>query len=204
MAKNHILRDYNRATDGVLGDLALHVATLMTGNANFTTPPVTPAALTTAANNFIASVAAAVNGTPANTLDKNTKRTALIALLDQLATYVELQSNNDPAKMLSSGFNLASTARTPAAPGMTSIASVINVASGKLGLDLAVADNAWAYIVQYTAQPGGAKQTATFTNPHEATLTNLTPGTMYAMQVQVMGSGNQVTEWCDTVQHMAI
>jgi len=57
--------------------------------------------------------------------------------------------------------------------------------------------------VEYTAQPNGAKQTQTFTNPHDVTLTGLTAGTMYAIRVQVMGSGNQVTEWCDTVSHMA-
>jgi len=110
---------------------------------------------------------------------------------------------NDAAKIISSGFNLASNTRNPVAPGVTSILSVTNVASGKLGLELQVADNAWAYVVEYTAQPNGAKQTQTFTNPHDVTLTGLTAGTMYAIRVQVMGSGNQVTEWCDTVSHMA-
>jgi hypothetical protein len=42
-----------------------------------------------------------------------------------------------------------------------------------------------------------------FTNAHDVTLTGLTPGTMYSMRVQVMGSGNQVTEWSNTVQQMA-
>ena len=60
-----------------------------------------------------------------------------------------------------------------------------------------------AYVVDYTAQPNGAKQSATFTNPHDVVLMGLTSGTMYSLRVQVMGSGNQVTEWCDTVQHMA-
>lgn len=201
--KNRVLRDYAGKTDGQLGDAALHVATSLDGNPNFTTPPVTPAALTTQATGFNAAVAACVNGTPAQTLDKNTKRDALIAALDQLASYVELTAANDPAKIISSGFNLTSNTRTALAPGMTSILSVTNVASGKLGLELQVADNAWAYVVEYTALPNGAKQTQTFTNPHEATLTGLTPGTMYSLRVQVMGSGNQITEWCDTVQHMA-
>lgn len=86
---------------------------------------------------------------------------------------------------------------------MTNINGILNVAPGKLGLDLAVAANAWAYIVEYTALPGGAVKTATFTNPHGATLTGLTAGTVYSSRVQVMGSGNQTTEWCDPVQHMA-
>jgi hypothetical protein len=186
-----------------LGDFALHVATDLTGNANFTTPPVTPAALTTQANGFNTAVSACVNGTPANTLAKNTLRAALIATLDQLATYVELTANNDPQKIVSSGFSLASTTRTPQVPGVTSITAITNVAPGKLGLELAVADNAWAYVVEYTAQPGGAVKTATFTNPHDVVLTGLTSGTTYSIRVQVMGSGNQVTEWCAPVSAMA-
>ena len=203
MATYSVLRNYGRKADGDLGDFGLHIGTKMTGNVNFTTPPFTIASLTTATNNFMASAAASLNGTPADTLNKKNLREALIGLLNQLATYVELVANNDPAKILSSGFSLASTSRTPAVPGMTSILSVDNVASGKLGLNLQVADNAWAYVVEYTALPGGAVKTATFTNSHEATLTGLTPGTMYSIRVQVMGSGNQTTEWCDAVQHMA-
>jgi hypothetical protein len=144
-----------------------------------------------------------VNGTQADTMAKNTLRTALIATLDQQATYVELTANGDAQKIISSGFNLASTTRTAQVPGMTSIMSVTNVASGKLGLELQVADNAWAYIVEYTALPAGAVKTATFTNAHDVTLTGLTSATMYSMRVQVMGSGNQVTEWSNTVQQMA-
>jgi hypothetical protein len=40
------------------------------------------------------------------------------------------------------------------------------------------------------------------TNPHDAVLTGLTPGTVYAIRVCAMGSNNQVSEWCDVVSHM--
>ena len=200
--KNRVLRDYSSKTDGQLGDFGLHIATSLTGNANFATPPMPPAALTTQANGFNTSVAA-LNGTQANTITKNNLRTSLLGSLDQLATYVELTANGDAGKIVSSGFTLASTTRTPQVPGTSGILSVTNVASGKLALELSVADNAWAYIVEYTALPNGAKLTATFTNPRDVTLTGLTPGTMYSFRVQVMGSGNQASEWSDTVQHMA-
>ena len=204
MAKNHIIRSYNGLPDGQLGDFALHIATSLTGNGNFTTPPITTGALTTQATAYNVSVAACVNGTPAQTLDKNTKRDALINTLDTLANYVELTANNDPQKIISSGFSLASTTRQQAVPGMTSILSVNNVATGKLGLDLQTADNAWAYIVQYAPQSGGGQPlTATFTNPHDVTLENLSPGTLYSLRVLVMGSANQRTNWCDPVQHMS-
>jgi hypothetical protein len=186
-----------------LGDFGLHIATSLTGNANFTTPPVTPAALTTQSTAFNAAVGTAVNGTATDTLNKQNLRAALISTLDQLASYVELTANGDAAKILSSGFDLASSSRTPVAPGTSAILSVTNVATTKLELELEIADNAWAYIVEYTVLPGGAVKTATFTNPHDVTLTGLTPGTVYSMRVMVMGSGNQATDWSDPIQHMA-
>ncbi len=203
MAKNHVLHNYAQTTDGQLGDFALHVATSLTGNGNFPTPPITPVALTGQANSFITLVAAAVNGTPAQTLAKNTLRGQLITSLDTLATYVELTANNDAQKILLSGFELASTSHAAAVPGKTAILSATNTATGKLGLELQLADNAWCYIVEYTALPNGAVKTATFTSVRDAVLTGLTSGTMYSIRAQVMGSGNQVTDWCDAVQHMA-
>jgi hypothetical protein len=203
MPKYSVLRNFGRLTEGSLGDFGLHIGTKMTGNTNFTTPPFPIPSLITATNNFNTSVAACVNGTPLDTVNKLNLATALLALLNQLATYVELTANNDPAKILSSGFSLASTSRTPLAPGMTSISAVTNVASGKLGLAVAVADNAWAYIVEYTNLTTNAVKTLVFTDPHGMVLTGLTPGVNYSIRVQVMGSGNQTTEFCDAVTHMA-
>jgi hypothetical protein len=203
MAKNKLLRNYTQKSDAQLGEYALHIATSLTGNANFATPPITSAALTTQANAFNTAVAACENGTPANTIDKNNKRGALLAVLDTLVTYVELQSNNDAAKLVSSGFSLANPSRVPVAPGTTAILSVTNTASGKLELELQPADNAWCYIVEFTSAPGGLSKLAAFTSVKEVVLTGLAAGTTYSIRVQVMGSGNQATEWSDAVQHMA-
>ena len=203
MPKYSILRSYTQMPDAPLGDFSLHVATAMTGNANFTTPPVTPAALTTAANSYISSLATATNGTPLDTANKNALQTALIGLLDQLADYVELTSQNNQTKLLSSGFSLASTSRTQAQVGTTAILSVTNLATTKLELELQVADNAWCYIVQTSTAPNVWVTAATFTNPHDAVLTGLTPGQTYAIRVAAMGSGNQQSEWSDVVSHMS-
>lgn len=123
--------------------------------------------------------------------------------LDALAKYVELQSLNDAQKLMSSGFELASTTRVAAVPEKTAILSVSNVSSGKLGLELQSADNAWCYVVEFTPTAGGTPRTATFTNVRNILLTGLASGTTYSLRAQVMGSGNQTTEWSDAVQHMA-
>lgn len=203
MNKNNVLRDYIRLSDAPLGDFALHIAASLTNNSVFPTPPTTPSALITEATEFSKSVAACVNGTPAQTADKNGKRASLIAVLNQVAAYVELTANNDVEKMLASGFNLASTERNQQVPGMTSILSVTNVASTKLGIKIKPADNAWVYVVEYTSQPGGVAKTMVFTSARGIVLDGLTPGTVYSIRIQVMGSSNQRTEWCIPVTHMS-
>ena len=203
MPKYRILRNFSSKPEGDLGEFALHIATSFTGNAAFTTPPITPATLTTQTNAFNTALAAAENGTPTQTADKNAKRAIVLASLDTLATYVELVAGNDQTKMLSSGFDLASTSRATAVPGPTYIRAVTNVGTTRLGLDIPSAENAWCYLVEYTGVTQSLVRLAVFTSLDGIELTNLTPGTLYSLRVLVMGSKNQISKWSDPVQHMA-
>jgi hypothetical protein len=203
MPKYRILRNYLEMNDAPLGDFGLHIGTCMTGNANFTTPPVTGAALTGLGNTYITTLAAAVDGNKLATANKLAAQSALLAALDQTADYVELTSQNNQAKLLSSGFTLASTSHAQAQVGTTGILSVSNLATTKLELELQVADNAWCYVVQISTAPNVWTTAGVFTNPHDVVLTGLTPGTTYAIRVCAMGSGNQQSEWSDVVNHMS-
>jgi len=203
MSKLRLLRSYNQLADAPLADFGLHVAGKLDGNAAFPNLPFTVAALTAKANELSTSIGVAADGTKEDTAHKNAVRAELIAMLDTLAGYVEITAQNNEEKMLSSGFGLANTGRTPAVPGMTSILSVTNLATTKLGLELAVADNAWGYIVAISSAPGVWMMVNTFTDPHDVVLSGLTPGTVYAIRVQVIGSGNQRSEWCEPVSHMS-
>ena len=116
MAKNHILHDYPQLSDGLLGDFALNVASKLGTSSTYAASPVVPGDLTSAANGFTAAVGAALTGSPADTLFKNTQRAALIGMLDKIVTFVELVANNDPAIMINAGFALASTSRTAQVP----------------------------------------------------------------------------------------
>jgi hypothetical protein len=204
MPKYHLLRNYAEKSDADLGDFALNVSVKFTGNAALPDPPTSPASLKTQANAFIALIATALKGTTADTLNKDIARAALIATLDALASYVEMEAQNDPTVMMSSGFDLANPARPASVPpGNTSILSVTNLASGKFDLELLVAKNAWCYVVECIAQPSGPTLTMTFTAPHDAVFTGLIAGTLYQIRAKVMGSGNQETQWCEMVTHMA-
>jgi len=189
--------------DAPLGEFALHIGSSMDGNGHFSASPVLPADLTTQANGYITSIASAVDASKEATANKNALQAALLAALDQIADYVESAALNNQVILLSSGFSLASTGNTPKVVGTTGILSVTNLATTKLALKLAAADNAWCYVVQISSVAGVWIMAATFTNPRAAVLTNLTPGTTYAIRVCAMGSGNQTSEWCDTVSHMS-
>ena len=81
--------------DQHLDNFAQLVINGMTGNATYPTPPVTMANLQTALDDFIAKVSAALSGGSVNTAAKNNSREALLGMLRQLATYVQLKCNND-------------------------------------------------------------------------------------------------------------
>jgi hypothetical protein len=203
MPKYRILRNYLKMADAPLGDFGLHIGTSMTGNVNFTTPPFTGAVLTGLANTYITALGAKVGSIGMVTAAKNAAQAALLAALDQTADYVELNSQNNEAKLLSSGFKLASTSHAQAQVGSTGILSVTNPATTKLELELLVAANAWCYVIQLSTAPGVWTTALVVTDPHDAVLTGLTPGTTYALRACAMGSGNQESEWCDVVNHMS-
>ncbi len=54
-------------------------------------------ALQTARNDFTAKIAAAQSGGPADTAAKSNSRQALLGLLRQLVSYVQINCNNDMA-----------------------------------------------------------------------------------------------------------
>ena len=202
--KNHILRNYSKKTDSALDDFTIHIADSMDGNANFTTPAITPAVLRTKAAAFATAVAAAQDGSRQDTEHKNTLRDDLIATLDVEANYVELTAKNNREVMLSSGFDVASgNSPAPVPVGTTAILSVSNLASGKLEIELQVADNAWAYELEVSSAPGVWVHNKTVTNPHDTVLEGLTPGMTYAIRARALGSKNQTSVWCEPVSHMA-
>src|ERR1017187_6308204 len=94
----HVSLGFAQMNDAPLDDFASNVAAKMLANATiFTSPPVTPANLTTAQVAFHNALAAA---------DKNVKRATLIALLRQNANYAQGIPNITPANAMLSGFDI--------------------------------------------------------------------------------------------------
>ena len=123
---------FARVPDAELDNFTQTVIAQMTANPAFPSPTVTMANLQAAKNDFTAKIAAAQTGGPPDTAAKNNSRQALLGLLRQLASYVQLTANNDMAVLLSSGFQAMSTNRAQNALEQPQSLVLKNGASGQL------------------------------------------------------------------------
>ncbi len=197
-------------TDTGLDDFTEGVLLKLYGHASYPSPPVTSAALTTAKNNFSAANAAAALGGPAQTAEKENKRGILIALLRQLALYVEENHGNDLAVLLGSGFLASSTNRSQAALPAPTIKKIRPGLSGQLLVSVGVIPNAKCYELRYAligpdGTPGPWQQPpAPSTNTRALSATGLTPGAEYKFQVRAIGGTTGASDWSDAVTKRAM
>src|SRR3989441_8800523 len=129
------LDGFSTASDADVVSRGTLVQTNMTGNVNFPTPPVDLAALKTAIDSLSALMAEALDGSKKVIAAKNKQRHAVIKMLRLLGRYVEVACKDDMAIFKSSGFEPASTTKTPPAP--LSQPSIRRIDHGQLP------DNCW-------------------------------------------------------------
>lgn len=208
---NHlrVLLDFARASDHPLEEQAGAVLAGLYGNAAYTTPPVTQAALQTAMTDFTAAIAAAKQGGPPQTADKNSRREALTALLRRLASYVQDNCNNDLATLLSSGFAAASFNHAPTPMTAPTILDLRPGVSGQLIVRVTPVANARNYEMRYAligtgGTPGPWQDGGLCTDSRAIQASGLTPGSTYQFQVRAIGSGSSVGDWSDPVSHMSL
>lgn len=206
----HVSLGFATATDTGLDDFTEGVLLKLYGNISYLTPPVTSAALTTAKNNFSTAVAAANLGGPAQTAAKDNLRSTLIALVRQLAGYVQEKHGNDLAVLLSSGFYAASTNRAPAPLDTPVIKKIKHGPTGQLLASVTPVDNAKCYELRYAllapdGTPGPWQNApAPFTNSRALTAENLTPGAEYKLQARAIGGSTGASDWSDGVSHRSL
>jgi hypothetical protein len=160
----------------------------MTDNANFPNPPLDLKALATAVDDLSAAIAAQVQGGTASTAHKRNKRGTVIDLLVKLAHYVHDNCGNNPAVVLSSGFQVAGTSRGKSPLSKPVIISIDFGKSTDLVLKLSPITNARIFDVEFAPvgannTPGDWKDAGLFTNSRSITVGNLVPGTTYLFRV---------------------
>jgi hypothetical protein len=176
------------------------------------TAPVDQATLQTAVDNLNGSIATlqAQGGGMAATTTKNKYREALDGLLRKLAHHVQANCNDDVQIVLNSGFQARTTSVRSQTPlGKVQIVSVDNGHTTQLVVKVKKLPRAKAYEVRSAAVVAGNtvgpfQQGGLFTDSRSITITGLTPGTVYAVQVRACGGSNKAGDWSDAVNHMCM
>lgn len=166
------------------------VVTNMTGNTNYTTPEPTLAAVTTGLDDLQAKMDAAAVGGKVDMDVRNTAWEASIMQLRSLATYVQLNCQNDLDILQSAGF--VST-KTPAPvgplPAPENLRSSYTGTSGEVILRInRVLGVTAGYTYQQADSPAGPFATIGVSNKTRFTATGLTPAKTYWFQACANGA----------------
>ena len=162
------------------------------------------AALTSAKNDFAGKVAATAEGGPASTAAKNESRAVLIDLLYQEAQYVQLTANNDLAVLLSSGFLAMNTNRASTPLEKPATIGVRNGSSGELVAKIPPVKNTSLYEIRAMPDGGDWLPSMYSGDSRNISITGLTPGTKYTIQVRALGGSTGQGDWSDPVQHISL
>ncbi len=200
------LRGFSRLADS---DLVIRLNTVhdgLNGNPAYPTPPVDMATFQTNITTFTANVASAADGGTKAVTAKNKQRALVIKMLDHLAHYVEVNCKDDLVTFTSSGFQAASTTRTPPQPlPQPSIARALQGFSGELIIAIQALLGAVSYELRW-AVLGPNNTPGTWTSTHlpsskRTPITSLTPGTTYIFQVRALGRLGY-SDWSNPVIRM--
>ena len=149
-------------------------------------------------------VAAAAGGGVQATAAKNAARDAVIALLRQVANYVQGAANNSLPTLLSSGFEATSGNTSQSPLEKPAILKIENEVSTQLLVRLTPIANARAYEIRTSVNGnGGWNAAGVFTQARRIPLTDLAPGTTYNVSARAVGGSTGYSDWSDPVSHMA-
>ncbi|HEY2383235.1 MAG TPA: fibronectin type III domain-containing protein [Terriglobia bacterium] len=182
----------------------------LTGNSNLPNAPIDLNVFKADLDSYAASIADAKDGGRKAITLRNTQGMVVIHAIRQLAAYVELNCKDDMNIFLSSGLQPRSSTRTPAQPlDQPMILFLDQGTSGQLLVSITKVRGAKSYELHYgPAGPGGATPTAWLAQmvpnvKSAASISGLTPGTTYAIQVRAYGLLGY-TEWSDSATRMVI
>jgi hypothetical protein len=184
-----IIIDFSRVSDADLDQKAEAIIASLTGNANFTSPTPTLAVVTAATDAYKKALSKALIGTENDTRAKNQKRDALVALLQQLGYYVQMNGKNDPVVLGSSGFDLQ---KTRSRAGVLEKPENLRVTPQTGGVKLAVnpVSGARSYLFEFAPTPV-ADDTLWHSHASSSSRTSvmgLVSGKQYVFRVCAIGS----------------
>jgi hypothetical protein len=175
------------------------------GNPDLSSPPVTPAQLTTKKKAFDDARVAAATGGPAQTALKNTAKADLVDELNKDASYTDYACNGDLDVLISSGFEPVSTNRTPVVLNAPRITGVKHYGTGKLKAGVVAQRGVKSFVGRIKASNGTEfGPNLSFKNSRAIIFDGLTAGLTYVLQLCAIGGANGQTDWSDPASHMAM
>ena len=192
-------------TDAQLITDTENIITSMTNNPAYPSPAPTLAAVTTAKSDFATAVANTVNGGTTLTLIKNEKRAALVALMRELAIYVHMACKGNLADLQTSGFPNWKPTRTPVGQLSAPAAPVLSlgVRSGQLAAYTTPVPNGYTYNWHVSTGTPPVIMMRVQTTAASNVFENLTPGQIYVVDVNVVGSAGP-SDYSDTAELMVV
>jgi hypothetical protein len=182
------------------------ILTGMTGNVSYVTPSPTLPVVTAALTAFSDAETAAVNGGVVLTAIKNDRRADLVALVRELASYVQVACKGDLTVLMSSGFPIQKPQRNPIGdlPAPANLTVTLGSHTGELDAAVAPVFGAAVYNwrISTAANPSAVVQSAQ-TTAASNTFTGLTPGVVYNAEVNCVGAAGP-SDWSDPVPQMAV
>lgn len=179
------------------------IITAMTGNANFTTPNPTLAAMTTGKNELQTAINdynSAVAAAQAKLAVRLAKEAVADGLVTQVGSYAENITGGDRVKLESGGFPIRGDA-TPVGP-LTQVLNLVLTAGdneGTLDASWDALRGAGSYEVHTSVDPVSGTSWAfkTVSNKSNVTLEGLTSGNKIWARVRGIGAGNNKGPWSD-------
>ncbi|MEP7238869.1 MAG: fibronectin type III domain-containing protein [Ferruginibacter sp.] len=196
---------FNEMADDTLLTRAYQIVTAMTGNDSFPTPTPSVADMETIVANFFEALSNCTEADRVKIAIKNQARKELIDALHKWALYVMLQSNDDVAVAMTSGFQIAK-APSPAPPLEKPVAPVLQsgINSGQLLSKNKRVLNAVSYVHQYATEAEMIQDNwkSVPYSKSSCVFTNLVPGTKYYCRLVVVGRKGQLV-YSDVVSRIA-
>jgi len=194
-----------KGTDDDVSNVSLDVSDALDGHLVFTTPPFPSTQLKTLQTAFSTDRTAARKLGTDRTLAKKISRQALVDALVQDALYCQGLARHDLNTLLTSGFEVVSTNRTPGPLDTPQITSIVNSVSGQLLVRGTSVLNGRMYLLQFSLDNGATWTNAgiNYTSARRMLLTPTTPGKNYLIQICALGGSTGQSAWSNPMGIMS-
>ncbi len=204
MPKVRTNRLYNQMSDPNLYKFGTKTVEMFTENVFLPKPPVGTADLTVKLTTFKDAMTAADGGGKFLTAEKDAARGVVLFALDKNASYVDMECNNDPTILLSSGYQPVSTNRARAVLEAPEVVAARYGQTGEIQFRLKGDRNRRAIQGRVKTLGGEFGPVITFPSAREIIFKGLAAGSTYVMQVCGLGGSTGQSDWSAPVTKVAV